>query len=58
MSRGPHNVRQADVTKAIKAAVKSGVKGWRIEIEPGKIVVRSGEERSGPTVESDRGEWD
>lgn len=57
MSRGVHNFKQGDVTKAIKAAVKSGVKGWRVEIEGGKIVVLAGEpERDKSQPESS--EWD
>ena len=58
MSRGPHNFKQTDVAKAIKAAVKSGVKGWRVEIVDGKIVIRSGDERGDPVAEGSRGEWD
>jgi hypothetical protein len=57
MSRGPHNFKQADVAKAIKAAVKSGVKGWRVEIVDGKIVIR-GDERGDPVAEGSRSEWD
>ncbi|MGX4804844.1 hypothetical protein [Bradyrhizobium guangdongense] len=57
MSRGAHNFKQCDVTKAIKAAVKSGVKGWRVEIEGRKIVVLAGEsERDKP--QPGASEWD
>jgi len=58
MSRGAHNFKQTDVAKAIKAAVKSGVKGWRVEIVDGKIVIRGGGEMDDPADERDRGEWD
>ena len=39
MSRGPHDFKQANVAKAIRAAVKSGVKDWRVEIEDGKLFI-------------------
>jgi hypothetical protein len=40
MSRGAHTFKQTDITKAIKAAVKAGVKDWRVEIDrDGKIVI-------------------
>jgi hypothetical protein len=32
MSRGAQTFKQGDVTKAIKAVVKAGVKDWRLEI--------------------------
>lgn len=58
MSRGPQNFKQADVTKAIKAAVKAGLKDWRVEIEDGKIVILSGD-GSNHTDHDDRSsEWD
>jgi hypothetical protein len=58
MSRGPHNFKQADVTKAIKAVVKAGVRGCRVEIVGGKIVICVGDERSAPVDERTTGEWD
>jgi hypothetical protein len=57
MSRGPHNVRQSDVAKAFKVVVKSGVKGWRVEVEGGKVVIRRDDDRTAPVTE-DGGEWD
>lgn len=39
MSRGAQSFKQGDLTKAMKAAAKSGVKDWRIEIVLGKIIV-------------------
>ena len=40
MSRGPQTFKQGDVTKAIKAALKAGVKVARVEImEGGRIVI-------------------
>lgn len=59
MSRGPHNFRQSDVAKAMKAAVKSGVKGWRIELVDGKIVICAGDDRGDhPVGEPVASEWD
>src|SRR5713101_2011063 len=46
MSRGAQSFKQGDVTRAIKAAVKSGVKGWRVEIAEGKIIVVAAEPAS------------
>jgi hypothetical protein len=57
MSRGPHNFKQADVAKAIKAAVKAGVRGWRVELVGGKIVI-CGEERRDDSVDEGSREWD
>jgi hypothetical protein len=42
MSRGPHNIRQTDVEKAIKAAIKAGATDWRVEIVDGKIMISAG----------------
>jgi hypothetical protein len=44
MSRGSQSFTQHQLTKAIKAAAKSGVKDWRIEITDGKrkMVVTGG----------------
>ena len=40
MSRGPRTFRQADVTRAIKAAVAAGVEIERVEVDKdGRIVV-------------------
>ncbi len=58
MSSGIHNFRQGDVAKAIRAALKAGVKDWRIEIERGKIVIRAGDGRTDPAAEHKPGEWD
>jgi hypothetical protein len=48
MSRGAHSFKQGDLTKAMKAAAKSGVKDWRIEIVPGKIIVVAAASASAP----------
>ena len=48
MSRGAHNFKQGDLAKAIRAAVKSGVKDWRVEIVNGKIVICGGNEPGDP----------
>ena len=39
MSRGAQTFRERDVTKAVKALQKAGVKVKRVEIADGKIVV-------------------
>jgi hypothetical protein len=40
MSRGASTFKQTDLTRAIKAAVKAGLKDWRVEIDrDGKIIV-------------------
>jgi hypothetical protein len=39
MARGASTFKQTDITKAIKAAVKAGVKDWRVEIADGKIMI-------------------
>ena len=44
MSRGVQSFKQRDVTKAIKAAVKSGISGWRVELVEGKIVITADEQ--------------
>jgi hypothetical protein len=58
MSRGPHNFKQTDVAKAIKAAMKAGVRDWQVEIVDGKIVIRGGDERGDLVAEGGRSEWD
>ena len=59
MSRGRHGFRQADLTKAIKAAAQSGVKDWRVEVENGKIVVLPGGAEGGENDNAQRpSEWD
>ncbi|MHC2332814.1 putative membrane protein YgcG [Bradyrhizobium sp. USDA 4454] len=57
MSRGAHSFKQGDLAKAIKAAVKSGVKLRRVEIDPatGRIILFPGE--PDPTGASGN-EWD
>jgi hypothetical protein len=42
MTRGA-TFKQSDITKAIKAAVRAGVKDWRVEIADGKIIVVPGD---------------
>jgi hypothetical protein len=44
MSRGVQSFKQRDVTKVIKAAVKSGISGWRVELVEGKIVITADEQ--------------
>jgi hypothetical protein len=39
MSRGRQSFKQSELTKAIKAAEKAGVKDWIAEIADGKIRV-------------------
>jgi hypothetical protein len=44
MSRGAQTLRQGDVTKAIKGAVKAGLSVKRFEVDKnGKIIVFTGE---------------
>jgi hypothetical protein len=59
MSRGAQSFKQGDVTKAIKAAVKSGISGWRVEFVEGKIIIRaSGEQDATIADERALSEWD
>ena len=51
MSRGPQSFKQRDVTAAIKAVVKAGVKDWRIEIVEGKIIVVAAKPASAPDTD-------
>ena len=50
MSRGAQSFKQGDVTKAIKAVVKAGVKDWRLEIGDGKIIVVASQPNAAGTV--------
>jgi hypothetical protein len=59
MSRGAQSFKQGDVTKAIRAAVKSGAKDWRVELVEGKIIIRAAVERDNPAAdERTLSEWD
>jgi hypothetical protein len=58
MSRGAHSFKQGDLTKAIKAVVKAGVKDWRIEFAEGKFVMIGAAASSDTKVNSDVNEWD
>jgi len=58
MSRGAQSFKQGDVTKAIKAAVKSGVTGWRVEIVDGKIIIAADERDHTVADEHALSEWD
>jgi hypothetical protein len=59
MSRGVQTFKQRDITKAIKAAVNAGVKGWRIEIADGKIiVVAAAPATTAPQDDPNVNEWD
>jgi hypothetical protein len=57
MSRGPQLFTQHQMTRALKAVAKSGVKEWRLEITDGKrtIVLSGG---AAPPDPQDRNEWD
>jgi hypothetical protein len=58
MSRGANTFKQTDITKAIKAAVKAGVKDWRVEIDrDGKIIVVAAEPAKTPD-DQNINEWD
>jgi hypothetical protein len=55
MSRGAHNFKQGDVTKALKGAVNAGLAVRRFEIDrDGKIVVIAGR----PDSQEQANEWD
>lgn len=58
MSRGVQSFKQRDVTKAIKAAVKSGISGWRVELVEGKIVITADEQADRVADEHALSEWD
>jgi hypothetical protein len=59
MSRAAQTTfRQRDITKAIKAAVKAGVKDWRVEIDrDGKISVVPAAPATAPQ-DPNVNEWD
>ena len=53
MSRA-HTFKQTDITKAIRAAVKAGVKDWRVEIDrDGKIIVVAAEPAKTPDTDNE-----
>jgi hypothetical protein len=55
MSRGGQTFKQRDVTKAIRAAVKAGVKDWRVEIDKnGKIILTAADASSSLSDDLDR----
>jgi hypothetical protein len=56
MSRSAHTIKQSDITKAAKGAVKAGLSVQRIEIDirTGNIVVFT----SNMPVEEQSNEWD
>ena len=54
MSRGAHNFKQGDVTKAAKGVVNAGLSVKRVEIQEGKIVVFTGR----PDDKGQANEWD
>jgi hypothetical protein len=60
MSRGQQTFKQSDVTKALKATLKTGVPVERLEIDKnGKIVIvpaRPSDAENGDTVSNN--EWD
>jgi hypothetical protein len=58
MSREVQSFKQRDVTKAIKAAVKSGISGWRVELVEGKIVITADEQADRVADEHALSEWD
>lgn len=43
MSKGQQTFKQGDITKALKGAVKAGVKVQRVEIGDGKIIIFPGD---------------
>ena len=57
MGHGPCTFKEVDVTRAIKAAEKSGKEVVRAEIENGKIVLVFNRGADGP-ASTERNEWD
>jgi hypothetical protein len=54
MSRGAQNLRQGDVTKAVKGAIKGGLIVKRLEIDKaGKIILITSETETAPTDDLD-----
>ena len=60
MSRGAQPFTQHQLSTALKAVAKSGVKDWRIEFTDGKrkMVVTGGAAPPDTKVDSDANEWD
>jgi hypothetical protein len=58
MSRGAQTFRERDVTKAVKAVVKAGMKVDRVEVMDGKIVVFAGDPETGIAAVEAHNEWD
>ena len=55
MSRGAQNLRQGDVTKAVKGAIKGGLIVKRVEIDKaGNIILSTGETEFVPADDLDR----
>ncbi len=55
MSRRAQNLRQGDVTKAVKGAIKGGLIVKRVEIDKaGNIILSAGETQSLPADDLDR----
>jgi hypothetical protein len=62
MTRAPSTFRQADLTKALKAAAAAGlhVTGYKVDPQSGKIEVVTGkpEVQDSPTAREGGSEWD
>lgn len=52
MPRSAQTFKQGDVTRAVRAVVKAGVRVGRIEISDGKIVVIAGQPATGAEAET------
>jgi hypothetical protein len=52
MSRGVYSFKEKDLSRAIRATIKAGVSGWRIEIADGKIIVVDAAPASAPDTET------
>jgi len=59
MSRGPHLFKQSDITKALRAAEKAGVRVGRYEIDlkTGKLVVVAVDAKMPDGIEGAAKDW-
>jgi hypothetical protein len=58
MSRVAHTFTQGDVTKALKAAVKAGLKVARAEVRKDGSILLDFDDRPATPTDSNLNEWD